>query len=80
MSNTPELTAFLMYHELARVALVGNHTSYLDGYRSLNPQASQYTWAVNTGLAYPNNAGTSPILIVKPATSPSILTVLGSGD
>ena len=44
---------------LARVALVGNHTSYLDGFRSLNPQASQYTWAVNTGLAYPNNAGAS---------------------
>ena len=44
---------------LARVAYVGNHTSFLDGYRTLNPQASNYVWAVNTGLPYPNTAGAS---------------------
>ncbi|MBI5282171.1 MAG: TonB-dependent receptor [Candidatus Solibacter usitatus] len=42
---------------LARAAWVGNHTSNLDAYRSLNPQTPAYAWAVNSGLAYPTSAG-----------------------
>ena len=49
----------VMTRTLARVAWVGNHTSYLDGYRSLNPQASSYAWAVNTGTAFPSAGGAS---------------------
>jgi len=49
----------VMTRTLARVSWIGNHTSNLDGYRSLNPQTSSYVWAVNTGTALPNTAGGS---------------------
>ncbi|MBI4904976.1 MAG: carboxypeptidase regulatory-like domain-containing protein [Acidobacteria bacterium] len=49
----------VMESTLARVALVGNHAAYLDAFRNLNPQTSQYVWAVNTGLTFPTTAGGS---------------------
>jgi hypothetical protein len=42
---------------LARVAWVGNHAAYMDVFRNINPAASQFVWASNTGLTYPTNAG-----------------------
>lgn len=44
---------------LARVAWVGNHATYLDVFRSLNPQTSSFIWASNTGTALPATAGGS---------------------
>ncbi len=50
----------IMTRTLARVAWVGNHTAYLDGYRSLNPTTSSYVWASNYGTALPtSSAGAS---------------------
>ena len=49
----------VMTRTLARIAWIGNHTSNLDGYRSLNPTTSSYVWAVNKGTALPNSAGGS---------------------
>lgn len=42
---------------MARVAWVGNHTSYLDGFRNINPQTSQFVWVSNTGTAFPAAGG-----------------------